>query len=398
MKNNDIVAYFTTTDFSQICWLNQNREPQLGKLSDLADIAGNAEIWLIAPALDVVICQATLPKLSKSKLLAALPYALEEQLIEDVNNLHFAIGEYQEHGQLPVAIVSKKKLEHWIDLLRRQGLQLAGIIPAPLALPNHTHEWHIFIENDTAIIRNDIYQGISIDRANLETILNLEMTETKNKPERIKIFNFSKQPNSIKLAQVKVKETMYPSESFITHLSLSNHATLNLLQGNYRPKVKSSLALNYWRLAGYATATWLSLALISNLVSFGILYHAQNNLEKQINIIYKENFPQAESIILPKERMTEKLHALLTQDSKNPFLLWLGILAKNVKNTPDIHILQISYLNNVLTLELSASNFGMVDKLSHDLIAQGLAVKQQNMMAQNNQIKGRLLISGGKYS
>ena len=44
----------------------------------------DAETIAIVPAQDVLLTTAELPKLSRQRLMLALPFALEEQLIDDV--------------------------------------------------------------------------------------------------------------------------------------------------------------------------------------------------------------------------------------------------------------------------------------------------------------------------
>src|SRR3982750_1699390 len=64
--------------------------------------AKKTHVTLIVPAQDIVLTAATLPKLNRQKLLQALPFALEDQLIDDIHELHFAAAEYQSDGTLPV--------------------------------------------------------------------------------------------------------------------------------------------------------------------------------------------------------------------------------------------------------------------------------------------------------
>jgi general secretion pathway protein L len=87
-----------------------------GNISDLKTYAGY-DITVIIPGEDCLLSSATLPKLNRQRLLQALPFALEEQLITDVQELHFAIGD-QIDGIVPVAIIKRQLIETYLELLK----------------------------------------------------------------------------------------------------------------------------------------------------------------------------------------------------------------------------------------------------------------------------------------
>src|SRR5690606_2628720 len=64
-----------------------------------------------------------------ARLQAALPYAFEEFLAEDVDQLHFAAGTRRESGRVPVSIVSRETLDEWQRRLAEAGLGPAAMIP-----------------------------------------------------------------------------------------------------------------------------------------------------------------------------------------------------------------------------------------------------------------------------
>ena len=55
-----------------------------------AALAGAAEIVVLVPGEDVLLTEARLSARNRAQLLQALPYAVEEQLLDPVEDLHFA--------------------------------------------------------------------------------------------------------------------------------------------------------------------------------------------------------------------------------------------------------------------------------------------------------------------
>src|SRR3990167_2701534 len=111
-------------------------EDQVVEISQLPDtsqnlsmLAENKEVLVLVPAEDIVLTQVQLPKMNRSRLLKALPFALEDQLIAEIDTLHFATGAYQAEGHLPVAIVSHQKMKSWLAQLQILNIKPDQFIP-----------------------------------------------------------------------------------------------------------------------------------------------------------------------------------------------------------------------------------------------------------------------------
>ena len=61
----------------------------------------------LVPAAEALTTTVNIPVRGAAKLLATLPFALEDQLAEDVEKLHFASESRRKDGQVPVAVVAR---------------------------------------------------------------------------------------------------------------------------------------------------------------------------------------------------------------------------------------------------------------------------------------------------
>ena len=68
-----------------------------------------------------------LPMRQRAKLLQAIPYALEEQLADDVDALHFAVGQRAADGSVPVIAIGRDRLRATIDIFEDRNLLVDGI-------------------------------------------------------------------------------------------------------------------------------------------------------------------------------------------------------------------------------------------------------------------------------
>lgn len=345
-------------------------------LAEASEFAKNKYITVIAPAEDVLLTQVTLPKLNRQRLMQALPYALEEQLIDDVHHLHFAIGEYQADESLPVAVVAKSKMQHWREALRAAHIETNIMIPATLALPYEENHWEIYSFDETNIVRTGLYSGFAADNGTLDHLLELKLAEI---PEK----------NSIRITRHK------NASSLLFFKNIPEDHVINLLQGEFPAKRKSTQTKSIWKYAGYLAAAWIVCLLLSNLISLVLLQHQASRLEDSMKEIYYRQFPKATSMVAPRERLTTKLKESTNAAQKNNFLSLLATVSKVITKTTGIRLLNLDFRNGQLTLEISSAAFDNLDTLTNELNQQGLTVKQQNAATFGSQVKATLLINAG---
>ncbi len=370
-----------------------------GHLEQLNPAAKSYDLTVIVPAQDVLLTHAALPKLSRQQLMQALPFALEEQLIDDVTELHFAIAEYQADGTLPVAIVAKKKMMEWLALLNQFDLRPAQLIPGLFALPYTEKVWEMSLNNEGCAIRTGRFSGFTCDKNNLTATLELGLATAEKKPESIQIYNFSQtsEPAVKKIGDVTLDEIHLGERFFLEKIAawLEEYPKINLLQGIYQGRRKASETKKIWLLAAYGVLAWVAITFFSNIVSFFILHHQSSTLETAINTIYKKNFPQASTVVAPRDRMTAKLKTLTDQSNKNYFLVLLAAAGDYLTKNPNVQLKALDFRDNQLNLEVSADTFDSLDALTKTLSAQGYTVKQQNAAISGTQVKANLLIQRG---
>lgn len=373
-----------------------------GSLSKLQP-GENDEIGVIVPAQGVLLAEAQLPRLSAYRLQQALPFALEEQVLEELELLHFVPGPYspgpaegETLPRLPVAVVKKSLLESWLTLLASQGIQPDWLTPAVFTLPQQENQWQLLIQGETATLRNGPYAGFSAETPNVETLLALKLGEEGKTPEKLVVYHDKKQTPAFSSLNLPVDKKVLTSQQALEQAAatLETGPTLNLLQGPYASRRKLRIPeqnKRAWLLVAYACAFWLGLLFISKLGSWMILSFEHHHLQSQIAEAYHRHFPQAKTVVDPKTRMEARLKTTLAQSEKNRLFQWLGYLAKTASS---IRLQSLNFQNQQLSLELTASSFASLDDFILSLKTQGVEVKQQNAALAGNQVKAVLLIEG----
>lgn len=351
-------------------------------------------ICVIVPAEDVSLMTTTLPPLNRSKLLQALPFALEDQLIDDLESLHFAIGEPSD-GQVPVAVVARTKMQQWLEQLANINIIPDQLLPATLCIPVEANHWHIQIQ-DIAIVRTGPYAGFAGDKDNLNELLNLALLSTTLRPELIHIHNYTEDAFAKKLSlSIPIQEDFIQANEMLAHMAhaAEKYPTINLLQGTFVSKRAKLPQLNkLWRMATYLSIAFVALLFIYPAVSYFILRGKVNEINTQIATLYHHHFPEAKAIIAPRVRLEEKLAKARAQIGENRFLLLAGYVGDAMAAANNIKIKRLDYQNNQFTLQLTAASENDFSTFTDYLTQHGLRVKQQSANLVESRIDATLLI------
>jgi len=332
----------------------------------------------------------------RSRLLQALPYALEDQLTDDIEDLHFASGEHQADGNLPVAVISKKTMEFYLELLASWQIKPDIMLPAILALPWESDHWQIAIGN-LSLVRTGLNQGFACDTFNLKEYVALALSSQIQPPGQIHIANCTDQASpSLEISGITIKENHYPAAQWLSdsaHAIAMQQNILNLLQGDYGVKQSGFKQIRGpMRIIAYLAAAWLILLFLYPMGSYIILKRQSDDLSQQINLVYKKQFPNVKKVTAAKRRMEDKLQRLHAQVGENKLLLILAYIGKSLSDTRGVSIQQYDYQDGQLTMNVKAVNSDSVSHFMDALSGFGLQVKQQNANLTGEQVTATLQI------
>jgi general secretion pathway protein L len=137
----------------------------LGKLGDL--VAASRKVVLLLAAADVTLLRVTVPPLSGSRLKAAIPNLVEEQLLGDPADCVFALGPAQAgSAERTVAVVQRAWLDVLVKALVQQGARAVAVLPAQLCLPLAPGGMSAALVNDEGglelTLRTGQYEGMGL--------------------------------------------------------------------------------------------------------------------------------------------------------------------------------------------------------------------------------------------
>lgn len=163
-----------------------------GALADAYRDARGAPVVVLVPTEEVFITSAALPGKNRKKLLKAVPYVVEDQLVDEIDDLHFALSQQAIHGQYLVAAVENRLMQYWDTALRAAHLHTEVLVPDILALLDASDSWTVLLEPERALVRSPLGMFAS-DIENLPLMLNnLYLNAGEDKPGEVTLYDCSK--------------------------------------------------------------------------------------------------------------------------------------------------------------------------------------------------------------
>ena len=395
----------TGTDLEQCRWLRFNERTPAGPLSYGAfeDALGAAEehhLVVFAPSTDVNLATIDLKAKSHRQMVAAVPYMLEEELSEDVEDLHFALSTIdKKEGKQLVGVISGELIARLYTAITEHSYLSAAVVPQTLSIPYTSDTWSLFIQDEAATLRSGEYQGYGVDTINLDEILSVETAAYRQQHDRdvdLVEYDFRVDPKHKDTLMDEERAAGAESEALalIGRYWLDHREMLNFLQGSYQIKTQMPGTLKQWMIAASLMVVSLLLFLTNMAVSNHQLSTQSQQLEETMNSIYTEIFhdePANESAAA----MRKKLIGL--QGSQGgpvtPFLHFVAASGKIILNDRDSRILRMSYNNKQMSIDIETTAFDKLEALQQKIGSDTIIVDLKAVTNHQGKINGRLALA-----
>lgn len=370
-------------------------------LPEIAAAAAGCRVILLVPGAEVLLTTAAVPGGgNRQKIAGAVPYALEEQLASDVDNLHFALGERRDDGRISAAVVVKTQLDAWLERLRQAGIEPDAIAPDILALPWASGTWTVLMDGDRALVRPARQAGFVADGDNLDTLLRLALNEAgEARPERIRIIhqgdNAPFEPPYDLDVTVDTETVDEPVLAILSH-GYDEPGAINLLQGAYSRREQLGRLWRPWRPVAALAAVLLLIQGGMTVADYMRLNSERQALAKQIEQVYLQTFPDARKVVNARVQMEERLKELRGGGADEAgFMGLLADIGPDLKETPSVEVQRISYNEGKIDLALLIADLQSLDKLKQRLTTQrGLNVDIQSAASRDGRVEALLQIKG----
>ena len=434
--------------------------PELKRLMDvnispLADIKPSLEskyasllvvkTIVLVPGNKVRLSQVNIPSKQTRQIQQALPFMLEDVVVDDIDNNFIAVGPRDSSGELAVAIVNHEQLALWLKQLSDAQLKADVMLADTLLVPRDGDKVTLLTGEHLSWLLMSPYQGLRFSNTLMPTILgSLDAEELdrgimllsaggnaadaqlgicaeqlkamcKAEPESSGADDEGLLGHSLP-ADMAVMEDLQNDAGNVSHKAyltplhafaeeiFKNNSSLNkfsLLQGLYKPKGPGlSIGFN-WKPLAVAASVLFVLNLGLDVLSASKLRKEAEMYDQQAEALYRSFFPNDKRIVDVKSQTLAHLRRAGSADGGDVGLLALlhptgktfQQFNKNQKQTPLV-ITRIAFEErlNELRLDIHAKKFDQLDQLKVGLEKQGLRVEIGSAVSQGDGIQGRMMI------
>lgn len=356
------LCFFRFVSADEAEWLRPDGEVQRGPLADLSSQSDGARQILVAPSEAVTLHRLALPSRKRSTWARAVPFALEDYLVEDIETLHFALGGAVDGGYLPVAVVDRILLSAWLETCDQAGLTPAAVVPDSLLLPWQNDEWSVLLEARRALVRTGRWEGFATERDNLALLLAQALAEAgETKPRCLRVWGAP----ATELAETEVE--LSPEDTPIEPLALfasgyQPATVLNLLQGGYSRQAHWGRWLRPWRAAAALAGMALLVQIAGQVYDHWRLQREVTALRTEIEQTFKDALPEVTRIVNPKVQMETRLRELAPSGGSG-FLELLYQGAQPLAHFPNVTLRGLGYRDGQLDLALEGGDPAVLDRL-----------------------------------
>ena len=327
-----------------------------------------ARLLLIAPGERLTLHRVPLPSRKRSTWARAVPYALEDQVAEDIETLHFALGIAPDGDRLPVAVVAHDTLREWLEACTQAGLMPAAVIPEPLLLPWQEGDWSVLLEQRRAVVRTGRWEGFATERDLLELLLNQALAEAGDaKPQRLRVWG-SPPPELAEAGLEAVCGDTLPQPLRLVAAGYPPIPALNLLQGPDSRQAHWGRRLRHWRVAAVLAGSWLLVQGIAQIHQYWSLQRELVTLRTEMEQVFKDAVPSATRIVNPKVQLESRLRELRPSGSSGGALFeLLQRGGQPLADFPAVMLRGFNYRDGQLDLDLEGGNPAVLDQLRQQL-------------------------------
>ena len=360
-------------------------QPVTGPLASAARDVADRSVIVLVPATTVLTTAVNIPVKGGSRLRAALPFALEEQLADDIEDLHFAAGTRRDSGQVPVAVVAHEQMSEWLEELDAAGLSASRIVPENYGLARIPGTMSLLAAEDQ-IIFNDgannefVMQGAKPSDA-LAVAGALEDSDNEDHASgHLLVYcsqgdeeRFQHDWNALRHELASVDINLLP-DGVLPRLAVTVAAGngINLLQGRYGAKTEIGALFRPWR---YAAVLFLTLGVLvfgGKVADYYRLTQEEVALKAQFAQVYQSIRPNDQrEVVDPVATVNSVRRGLGAPTALQVLLPSLLQLGQAVQQNQTVKIEAISYRAGVIDVRLTAPDVATLDKIQKAVSSSG---------------------------
>jgi general secretion pathway protein L len=379
-----------------------------GELAQAVPLAVGRRTVIIVPATDVLTTEAEAPAKSAAKLAQVIPFALEERVADEIEDLHFALGDRNaDTGRVPVVVVGRARIDSWLSELRAAGLNPQAIYSEASLLPAMPGQLIALLDGDALTLKLadgpplvmpalSLTQGFEmalamqvapvpgLEAAPLGLLLYAGHEEWQAHQDEVDALRD-------RFTGVKVQLLPEGPLAVLAPAAAADEA-VNLLQGELAAASPLHQGWKAWRVAAVLAATLLCLHLGSRYFELSRLRKSEAALDAGIQDAFRAAMPGQQNATNARRRVEARLNELHGTGGSASLLPALSALANARGAAPGATIEGFTYRNGILDLRISAPDAASLDAIGQQLRSARWQADIQGGSSTGDAYRGRMQV------
>ena len=390
-------------------WVIKNAENELigqgnadhRALMDLTGLNGNwdkdFEISVILLNTWAIATSLMVPGKNASQIERALPFAVEEFVSSEVEELHIAKGRIKSGDLLTCHLIDSVVMKRILDLLNESNISPTRLILESELMPHQNHTASVFNQGETSLVKTD-HHAIKVHRNNVTKAIN----SLKNDFEDINLLNSELTDLEISELEEPIvfakNQQNYDENWFALVSDFNVKECIDLLQGKFqREKSSNSLNKESTTLLKVASVAFATISFFFIAEGFWSQIKA-NDYEKKAFSIYQSMFPN-ESLPVTTNALLRRVNSKLnrkTEDDLSPtFLDRVDAVSKSLPENSSLLTMSYSDESRELILIALLKSYDALDEFKNRLSAYKLNMDTSSAEEQGDLVRARIRIRPG---
>ena len=369
-----------------------------------AELPRADRVDIIVPASLVLFTEVKLPPVRGQKLRQLLPFAVEEKILSDPEQVQVAAGARDEAGVTRVAVIDRAWLNAACERLRLLGMRPDNGF-AETCLPElEPNAWTLIWDGNDGFVRTAVGAGLALDsmsEGGAPFALRRAVEEARGHarlPEKIilRATDAAASVPDLQLWTTQLGVSVVPGQDWHWAPRFLNTAnSINLLQGDYAPSSSMRELLPQLRPILALAGLIVGVQVLATGADWWRLNHEKKTLAAEMDKTFKAAFPDAKVVVdapLQMQRNLADLRRASGQSQPNDFLPLLAKALPLISAATGVEAM--NYDQGALKVDALFRDEGSVSELRNQVSsAPGASVEASN--PKEGGIAVRIAISGG---
>lgn len=371
-----------------------------GDINLLKETVQGRAVYLLIPGESVVTRIVDAPVKDRRQLLKVLPYDLEEDIVEPVEEMQFAYGPIFE-DQIPVAYSVVDVVRNSIDEVERAGADVQRCVVDYLQLPSSLGGWHLLLEGGMVLAHLDRGMGFSVEQESARLFLQA-LADELSMPQEVTIYGDDEDEletlRSILPDDVLTNDAVDIIEEEAGFWDLLSPKTVPLMDfraGALARQLPFEQWWQNWKYPVIASAAAFMIAVTGTWLSQQQAKAERKTIMAQTDAIFRQVVPQGR-ITEPARQLKRMLGDSGATGESSGAVPLIANITPAISSTSNVSVRNFRYSmdNGTLQLNIEADSFETFETLRQKIADTGLTVEIRSANVYGDKHQAQLRITG----